>query len=49
MVSGFSSQKFGFGLEMDKKYLKQINEGGKNKNYVDAEAATYLNGSAAKP
>ena len=49
MVSRFSSRNVGFGLEMNNDDLNKTNEYCKCKKYVEEDAATYLNGSAAKP
>lgn len=49
MVSALCSREFGFGFPLTEEQLAQVNEARAGKNYVDEQAATYLNGSSLKP
>ena len=48
MVSSFNSYQFGFGMKITNEQLTSVNTHRNGQNYVE-EAATFLNGSAAKP
>ena len=48
MVSRFSSYKFGFGMDISKDELQQLNTYRNNKRYSGEEDAFFLNGTATK-
>ena len=49
MVSLCISYQFGFGMKLTNKQLTSVNTHRNGQNYVETEAATFLNGSSAKP
>jgi hypothetical protein len=48
MVSAFQSRETGFGVDINRIQLGEINEARRGQNYVDKEAAMAINGHAAK-
>ena len=48
MLSAFQSQEIGFGLNLGRMQLDEINKSRRGKNYVDVDAAMAIHGQATE-